>query len=86
MIYQCLYCDYSFDSDTSPVNCPHCGQAEGFAEIRMRTADGRELTYKEHITAMREYYLNHVPYGMTKEDIAAMDDLDLESMADILSE
>ena len=88
MYYQCLNlsCKTSFDADTTPLTCPFCGSDRGFAKIRITDDTGRELTYADHIKDMSTYYLTHLPYGMTKADIASMTDRELEDMANIMSE
>ena len=88
MYYQCLNisCETSFDSDTAPLTCPFCGSDEGFAKIRITDDNGRELTYAEHIKDLREYYLSHLPHGLSRTDINSMTDRELEDMNDILSE
>ena len=86
MYYQCCDCDRSFDSEIKPTICPFCLSGRCFAEISVITAEGRELTYKEYISDMRQHYMRHLPYGRSKKDIEQMDDLDLELMDDILSE
>lgn len=40
----------------------------------------------EHIKDLREYYLSHLPYGMSRSDITSMTDRELENMDDIMSE
>ena len=88
MYYQCLNisCETSFDSDTAPLTCSFCGSDEGFAKIRITDDNGRELTYAEHIKDLREYYLSHLPHGMSRTDITSMIDRELEDMNDIMSE
>ena len=55
-------------------------------KIRVTDSNGRELTYAEHIRALREYYLSQLPHGMSRPDITSMTDRELEDMADIMSE
>lgn len=87
MYYQCCKCDRSFDAETDPSVCPFCKSLyPGFAKISYVTEDGRDLTYAEHIQDLRDYYLEFPPAGMTKEDIAQMDDRDLENLDDIMCE
>lgn len=86
MILQCCRCDRSFDADNEPSLCPFCNQKVSFTRIQITTADGRELTYREHINDLRAYYKKHVPAGMTRRNIEEMDDLDLELMNDVMTE
>ncbi|MBQ8945344.1 MAG: hypothetical protein IJ058_14415 [Lachnospiraceae bacterium] len=86
MYYQCLKCERSFDAESAPDACPFCKTEGRIAIISDVDEDGNELTYAEHIKSLREYYLAHLPHGMSRSDITAMTDQELEEMDDILSE
>lgn len=88
MIILCDECGNRFDAETMPEKCPICGKepAFGFSVITIRDRNGRILTYREYIEKVRAYYLAHPPEGITKKEINAMSESQLEDMDDIISE
>lgn len=86
MILECYSCEKRFDADTNPSACPFCGSDRGFAQIRITDKRGNELSYAEHIESLRKIYLQHVPEGMSKEEIQSMCPSELEDLDYFMNE